>query len=118
MQNHWTKAAMVGAAAGFLSGLLGIGGGVIVVPGLVLRVGLSQYSAAATSVATIVATSAAGLYAFSGNGVVNWSTAGVVFVGAAVGAYLGARLIDRVPEQWLAGTMATVMAIASIRMWF
>lgn len=109
---------MIGATAGFLSGLLGIGGGVIVVPGLVLLIGLSQHSAAATSVATIVATSAAGLYAFSGNGTVSWSTAGVVFLGAAVGAYLGARLIDRIPEHWLAGVMAAVMAIASIRMWF
>lgn len=118
MESPWLKAALVGAVAGFLSGLLGIGGGVIVVPGLVLLVGLNQYSAAATSVATIVGSSAAALYAFSGNGSVDWSTAAIVFAGAAIGAWAGARWMDKVPEHWLAGTFASVLAIAAIRMWF
>ncbi len=108
----------MGVVAGFTSGLLGIGGGVIVVPGLVLLVGLNQYSAAATSVATIVGSSAAGLYAFSGNGSVDWSTAAIVFAGAAVGAWFGAKSMDRIPEHWLAGTFAVVMAVAALRMWF
>lgn len=118
MESPWLKAALVGAVAGFLSGLLGIGGGVIVVPGLILLVGLNQYSAAATSVATIVGSSAAALYAFSGNGSVDWSTAAIVFAGAAIGAWAGARWMDKVPEHWLAGTFASVLAIAAIRMWF
>jgi len=114
----WYKAALVGAVAGFISGLLGIGGGVIVVPGLVLLVGLNQYSAAATSVATIVGSSAAALYTFSGSGSVNWSTAAIVFAGAAVGAWAGARWMDRVPEHWLTGVFAAVMAVAAVGMWF
>ncbi len=114
----WYKAALVGAVAGFTSGLLGIGGGVIVVPGLVLLVGLNQYSAAATSVATIVGSSAAALYAFSSEGSVDWSTAAIVFAGAAVGAWIGARWMDRVPEHWLAGVFALVLATAAVRMWF
>jgi uncharacterized membrane protein YfcA len=114
----WYKAALVGAVAGFMSGLLGIGGGVIVVPGLVLLVGLNQYSAAATSVATIVGSSAAALFAFSSNGSVDWSTAAIVFAGAAVGAWFGARWMDKIPEHWLAGTFALVLATAAVRMWF
>jgi len=114
----WIKAAVVGAVAGFLAGLLGIGGGVVIVPGLVLLVGLNQYSAAATSMAAIVAASAAALFAFSSNGDVNWATAGVVFIGAATGAWAGARWMHRVPEHVLAGTFATVMAVAAVRMWF
>jgi uncharacterized membrane protein YfcA len=114
----WYKAALVGSVAGFLSGLLGIGGGVIVVPGLVLLVGLNQYSAAATSVATIVGSSAAALFAFSSNGSVDWSTAAIVLTGAAVGAWAGARWMDKVPEHVLAGTFALVLATAAVRMWF
>jgi len=110
--------ALVGSVAGFLSGLLSIGGGVIVVPGLVLLVGLNQYSAAATSVATIVGSSAAALFAFSSNGSVDWSTAAIVFTGAAVGAWAGARWMDKVPEHVLAGTFALVLATAAVRMWF
>jgi hypothetical protein len=108
----------VGAVAGFTSGLLGIGGGVIVVPGLVLLVGLNQYAAAATSVATIVGSSAAALYAFSSDGSVSWSTAAIIFAGAAVGAWIGARWMDKVPEHWLAAVFALVLATAAVRMWF
>ncbi len=118
MEFPWYKAAFVGVVAGFVSGLLGIGGGVIVVPGLVLFVGLNQYSGAATSVATIVGSSAAALYAFSGNGNVSWTTAGIIFVGAAIGAWAGARWMDKVPEHWLAATFASIMALAAVRMWF
>ena len=118
MEFPWYKAAVVGSVAGFISGLLGIGGGVIIVPGLVLLVGLNQYSAAATSIATIVGASAAGLYAFSGNGSVDWSTAAIVFAGAAVGAWAGAKWMDKVPEHLLAGMFALVLATAAVRMWF
>ncbi|MCL1601511.1 MAG: TSUP family transporter [Actinomycetia bacterium] len=118
MDFPWYKAALVGSVAGFISGLLGIGGGVIVVPGLVLLVGLNQYSAAATSVATIVGSSAAGLYAFSSNGSVDWSTAAIVFAGAAVGAWAGARWMEKVPEHLLAAVFALVLASAAAKMWF
>jgi len=114
----WIKAALIGTAAGFLSGLLGLGGGVIVVPGLVLLLGLNQYSAAATSVATIVVSTAAALVAFSGGASVDWATAAIVFVGSATGAWAGARWIDKVPEHVLAGTLAALMAVAAVRMWF
>lgn len=114
----WIRAALIGTTAGFLSGLLGLGGGVIVVPGLVLLLGLNQYSAAATSVATIVVSTVAALVAFSGGATIDWATAGIVFVGSAAGAWAGARWIHKVPEHVLAGTLALLMAAASIRMWF
>ncbi len=114
----WLKAAVVGIVAGFLSGLLGIGGGVIVVPGLILLVGLDQYTAAATSVATIVFSASAALVAFGISASVGWSTALIVFAGAAAGSWAGARYMHKVPEHVLAGVFAAVLAIAAIRMWF
>ena len=118
MDFPWIKAAIVGIVAGFLSGLLGIGGGVIKVPGLVLFVGLNQYAAAATSVATNATSSAAALSTLAGNSNPSWPTAALVFVGAAVGAWAGARWMHRVPEHLLAGTFAVVVGVAAIRMWF
>ena len=113
----WLKALAVGVVAGFASGLLGIGGGVIVVPGLVLLVGLDQYKATATSVATIVLSASAGLIAFSMNGSVDWLTAAIVFIGSASGAWIGAHYLERVPEHLLAGVFSVVMVIAAVRMW-
>ncbi len=116
MSFSWPKAAIVGIVAGFLSGLLGIGGGVIVVPGLVLLVGLDQHSAAATSVATIVLTASAGLLAFGSGGAVDWATALVVFTGAATGAWAGAHYMNRIPEHVLAGIFTIVLGVSAVRM--
>jgi uncharacterized membrane protein YfcA len=116
MSFSWPKAAIVGIVAGFLSGLLGIGGGVIVVPGLILLVGLNQHTAAATSVATIILTASAALLAFGTGGSVDWTTALIVFSGAAAGAWAGAHYMHRIPEYALAGVFTLVLSISSIRM--
>ena len=117
MAKIWPKALALGIVAGFASGLLGIGGGVIVVPGLVLLLRMDQYNAAATSVATIVMSASAALVAFGTNGSVDWPSALVIFVGSASGAWFGAHYISRVPEHILAGVFSVVMVIAAVRMW-
>lgn len=117
MVGIWPKALAVGIVAGFASGLLGIGGGVIVVPGLILLLGLDQYNAAGTSVATIVVSASAALIAFGTNGSVDWATAAIIFIGSATGAWLGAQYLHRVPEHLLAGVFSVVLVISAIRMW-
>ena len=117
MASMWPKALAVGVIAGFASGLLGIGGGVIVVPGLILLLGMDQYNAAATSVATIVVSASAALIAFGSNGSVDWATAVVIFIGSATGAWIGAKYLDRVPEHLLAGVFSIVLLVSAVRMW-
>jgi len=114
----YAKAAAVGAVAGLVAGLFGVGGGIIVVPGLVLWLAINQREASGTSIATIVATSAAALISFGISGNVDWGAAGLVFLGAAVGAVIGARLATRLPEQMLTAAFAVVLLIAGVRMLF
>jgi hypothetical protein len=120
MESNWVFAVLIGIIAGFLSGLFGIGGGVVIVPAFVLILKLDQYRAAATSVATIVVTAAAALVTFTvtatGDEQINWSAAVVVFAGSAVGAVVGARYLERIPEYILAGVFSLVMAIGAVRM--
>ncbi len=116
MQIYWLKAVIIGAVSGFLSGFLGIGGGVIIVPALVLWLKIDQFSATATSVATIAVTAGAALVTFGINDSVDWPVAIVVFIGSATGAWFGANLLDRIPEWMLAGGFAIVMTVASVRM--
>lgn len=118
METIWLKAALVGAVAGFLSGLLGIGGGVILVPALVLWIRIDQFQATATSVATIVVTATAALVTFGAGDSVEWGPAAIVFIGSATGAWFGAKFLDRIPEWLLAGGFTVVIAIAAVRMWF
>lgn len=120
MESNWLFAVLIGVIAGFVSGLFGIGGGVVIVPAFVLVLKLDQYRAAATSVATIVVTAAAALGTFvvtaTGDEQINWTAAVVVFSGSAVGAVVGARYLERIPEYVLTGVFALVMAIGAVRM--
>lgn len=112
------KAGLIGLAAGAFGGLFGVGGGLIVVPALVLLLGFDQYRAAGTSVATIVASSAAALGTFALDGEVDWGAALLIFAGAGVGAYAGARYIERIPQHVLTAVFALFVAGAAVRMWF
>jgi uncharacterized protein len=114
----YAKAAAIGATAGLIAGLFGVGGGIIVVPGLVLWLGIAQREASGTSIATIIASSAAALVAFGVSGDVDWTAAMTIFAGAAVGAVIGARVASRAPEHILSGVFAVVLLVAGLRMLF
>lgn len=111
-----TKAIALGAVAGIVAGLFGVGGGVIVVPGLVLWLALNQRQASGTSTATIVMSSAAAMLAFGISGNVDWRAAGLILIGSVAGAWGGAWIAERINERPLAITFAVVLAIAGVRM--
>jgi len=110
------RPAALGLAAGFVSGLFGVGGGVIVVPGLTLWLGLSIHRASATSVAAMVVSATAAVLMFGVGGAVDWHAAALIIVGGSVGAAVGARAMGWIPERWLTRLFATVMLVASVRL--
>jgi len=106
----------IGLAAGFTSGLLGVGGGVILVPGFLL-LGFAQREAIAGSLAAIVPISLVGVgfYYFGTNlHHVRLDLALVLIAGSVGGAWVGARLAQRLPERTLRvgfGVLAILVAI-------
>jgi uncharacterized membrane protein YfcA len=110
------RAAGVGLVAGVAGGLFGVGGGVVIVPALVLWFGLDQHRAHATSLAAITAIAGAALIPFLADGAVDVSAALALLAGAAVGAYTGARLMARIPPLWLARGFFALLVIAAVRM--
>lgn len=107
---------LLGFAAGLVSGLFGVGGGVIMVPGLVLWFGLGPHKAHATSVTAIVGAAAAGMTPFAVSGDIDYSAVAIIFLGGAVGAFAGARLLGKVSAVWLTRGFVLVLLVASIRM--
>lgn len=91
----------IGLAGGLLSGLLGVGGGVVMVPLLVLWAGYDQRDAHATSIGAIVPISIAGILTFGLAGHVHWVDAAALAVGAVVGARVGAAWLARIDERVL-----------------
>ena len=108
----------LGAAAGAVSGLFGVGGGVVVVPGLVIWMGLDQRRAAATSLATMTVSAGMALVLFGSADAVDWGAAFWLVVGSAVGVPVAARYLDRVPAALLAWVFAALMLLAAARLAF
>lgn len=111
-----SRAIVLGLAAGLIGGLFGIGGGVVVVPGLVLWLGFSQHKASGTSVATIIASAGAALIAFAGDGSVDWGAAMLITAGAVVGAAIGARILHLIPASVLTRAFSLLLIVVAVRM--
>lgn len=93
--------ALAGVGAGFLAGLFGVGGGVVIVPALVAILGLDQRRAAATSLAAIVLIAALGVLSYLPDRQVSLPAAGILLIGSLVGAQLGSWLLRHLSESLL-----------------
>ncbi len=104
----------LGFAAGVLSGMFGVGGGILFVPNLVLVVGLTQLSAQATSLAAMIPVVAVGAWRHHQAGNVRWRAAALVglvsVAGVAAGVALADALADQVLRKLFAGLLLVVAA--------
>ena len=94
-------AAALGLAAGVLSGMFGVGGGVLFVPTLALVVGLTQLGAQATSLAAMIPVVAVGAWRQHRYGNVRWRAAALVGLASAGGVAGGAILADSLGDETL-----------------
>jgi uncharacterized membrane protein YfcA len=112
------RLALVGVAAGLLSGLLGIGGGIVIVPGLIWAAGLDRHTASGTSLVAIlpIAAVAAVTYAVAPGGAFDPEASAIFVVGSVTGAVLGARVNARTSERALRMAMAVLSLIFGLRL--
>jgi hypothetical protein len=104
----------IGLVGGFLSGLLGIGGGTVMVPLLVLLGGLSQRESHATSLAAMIVIVAAALVVYGGAGRVDLPAALALVLGSLVGARRGADLMSGAPERVLRVSFGVFLLVAGV----
>ncbi|MEV7646180.1 sulfite exporter TauE/SafE family protein [Arthrobacter sp. NPDC089319] len=93
------KALAVGLLVGFLTGLLGVGGGFLIIPTLTIFLGLRMKQAVGTSLAVIVINSAAGFSAHAAGFSIDWPTTLAFAVPAVVGSVVAARLARRLKDK-------------------
>jgi uncharacterized membrane protein YfcA len=108
---------LIGAVVGTLAGLTGIGGGVFLVPLLVAVLYVSQYEAHGTSLAIIFPMALSGAVVYGVMGYIDWEVLLAFAGGGIVGAFLGARLMKRIPErrlQWLFGLFVICVGFVMI----
>jgi uncharacterized membrane protein YfcA len=107
--------AIIGAAAGVLSGLLGVGGGVVMVPALVMT-GFTQHLAQTTSLAAIVPIAVVGAILFGQAANVDVPAAIALAIGSLTGVRAGALLMHRLSEVMLTRVFAVFLIAVAITM--
>ena len=108
------KAIAVGLLVGFLTGLLGVGGGFLLTPALTLFLGLRMKHAVGSSLAIIVLNSAAGFSAHAAGFTVDWPTVLAFAIPAVLGSLAAARLARRLKDSHIRISFAVlIFAVAA-----
>ena len=110
---------ILGCIAGFLSGMVGIGGGIILVPALVIFFGLNQHTAQGTTLAMLsFPVSLVAAYSYHQKGQVDWRIALILCVGFIIGGYLGGKLVVTIPAATIKKIFAVIMIIIAMKFLF
>jgi hypothetical protein len=110
------RLVLIGLVAGFFSALFGVGGGIVIVPLLLIVCGWQMGPATATSLAAIGVTATAGVVTYVVHGDVEPVYALLVGIPAAVGAAGGAALQQRVPVRTLSFLFSALLVAIAVRM--
>lgn len=110
---------VIGVAAGIMSGLIGIGGGIVIVPALVFLLGFTQQKAQGTTLALLVPPiGILAAWTYYRQGFVDLKVAGVICVGFLLGGLIGARIATGLPDGVLEKIFAIVLFLVSLKMFF
>ena len=110
---------LIGIAAGMLSGLVGIGGGLIIVPALVYFLGMSQHSAQGTSLGLILLpVGILAVLAYYKQGHIDPKIVGLLAIGFVAGSFLGSKISLNLSQETVKKIFATLMIIIAVKMIF
>ena len=115
---------LLGAFAGLLAGVFGVGGGIVIVPALVFMFAFNGFSpdvamhpAVGTSLSTILFTSLSAIFVHHKKGAINWPLALNLSAGMLVGGFVGAYAADFLPGELLQKTFAAYSFVVAVQMW-
>lgn len=110
---------LVGLAAGFMSSMVGIGGGIVIVPSLVFLFGMNQKMAQGTSLLMLaLPVAAVGAYTYFRNGNVNWQASLILAGTFMIGGYLGGRLANTLDTAIVKKVFAVFMIVMAVKYLF
>ncbi len=110
---------IIGFAAGMLGGMIGIGGGLIIVPALVFFLSFSQHKAQGTSLGLLVLPVAIlGVINYYKKGYVDLKAVGLLSIGFVLGSFLGSKWALNIPQETLKKLFAVFLLVLAIKMLF
>ncbi len=105
----------IGVVSGIFAALFGVGGGVVIVPLLLLLTRLGPRQAAATSLAALIIASLIGVTRYAGTGYVHWEVAALLGVPAVVGLLIGLRIQARISGDALLIAFGILVVLIGLR---
>ncbi len=115
--SQWAALVALGLGAGFLSGMFGVGGGILIVPGLMMIAHFSQKLASGTSLTAIVPLAAVGVISYAMADSVAWVAAIFLAAGAMIGSKIGTRLLAIVRPKPLQIFFALFMGVVIVSLY-
>ncbi|HXF94930.1 MAG TPA: sulfite exporter TauE/SafE family protein [Gemmatimonadales bacterium] len=113
----WIWVGLLGLTGGVISGLFGVGGAVLIVPGLVLLAHLPPHTAHGTSLAALLLpVGLLGTLEYYRRGHVNFPYAALIALGLFLGAYVGAKLALTLPEATLRRLFGGFLLLVSLKL--
>ncbi len=109
---------LVGALAGFINGLLGSSGGVILVTSLVLLLKIDDYKAHATAISVILPLTIISSFVYISAGISSINTSIFVALGSIIGAYIGSKNLSKLPKEFIRIIFGILMIVTAIGMMF
>ncbi|MBK7762124.1 MAG: sulfite exporter TauE/SafE family protein [Bacteroidetes bacterium] len=110
---------LLGFIAGVLSSMVGIGGGIVIVPILVLLFGLNQHTAQGTTLAMLsFPVSFAAAYTYHKKGLVDWRIALILCAGFVIGGFLGSKIAVELPVGTIKKVFAVLMIAIAVKFLF
>lgn len=111
--------ALIGATAGILGGMLGLGGAIIIIPALVMLLGYSQQMAQGTAlIMMVLPVGALAAFQYYQKGFVDVKAAVILAVFFFIGGYFGAKLTTHISQDILKKSFALMLVAIAIKMWF
>lgn len=109
--------ALIGIIAGMLSGLVGVGGGIVMVPLLIYLMGFNQHQAQGTSLTVLVVpVTAAAVYNYYKEGYIDWRYAAIIALFFVVGGYFGSKMAISIDQKMLKKIFAVVLLFVAGKM--
>jgi len=108
---------LIGVLAGILCGLVGVGGGVIMVPLLVLLLGFNQHQAQGTSLAVLVVpVTAVAVYTYHKEGFIDWRYVGIIALFFVIGGYFGSKIAVGLDQKMLKKVFGFILLLIAGKM--
>ena len=116
MIKNFLKKIIIGLLAGFISGFFSTGGGLILVPAFIYLLEVDAQKSRGTSIFCILPMVITSSFFYYKGNYINWKIAFLCALGGAIGGYIGARLLKKLPEKILKSAFAIFLIYVAVRM--